>query len=246
MALEQEKFIKSFPPKEPLRLDVDLINKGSVTVGELLTSVREEANKVGLLNDKHECILGENPVGEVDETVQVVRVALAMTFMSEDGRIAFIARNSIAENSLANKSTRKGDIANYKGADFIDASRGIFPDSSFKVGNVIDDAEIINMKFVGNAIEEPDAMNAKGDALYCLMPSYVATISNNNFNKLLGKDNVLVTTLDRLPKLTADKHPSPKIQQLRREYMSNNTSDLPKRSFFRRHVLDRFNDNIQR
>ena len=116
---------------------------------------------------------------------------------------------------MANSNNRKDELARLEGLDFPLASRGILPDSSFKVKNSLDNARIQQLQFIGIANERPiQELDAKDDASLVLMPCYEATISAEEVDSTIGK-NGRILTLEEILELDTNQCSS-KVLELKK------------------------------
>ena len=168
---------------EPV-LNVKTIKQEKPTVLDLLTRVREEAKeKYGdALNEKHQLIIGET------------RHAIAMVFRDEDNRYLLVQRETIGKNPLANDNNQPEELAALIGYDFPVASRGVLPDSSFKVGNALDPAVIKDLTYIGTAEEFTTKLDAKNDAPRVLMQCYEAEVDREFIDAGAGNGGEVFTT----------------------------------------------------
>jgi len=165
-------------------IDPAKVAENNPTVLELLTAVRQE-----VANDAP-----ENTNGKIELVIDNVRYALAIVFKDEGERYVLIGRESIKDNEMANENTAKDQLARLEGVDFPVASRGVLPDSSFKVKGSLDNARIENIEFVGAANEIPGInLGAAGDAAAVVMPCYVATISYGDVDGTQGNNGRILT-----------------------------------------------------
>lgn len=165
-------------------IDPAKVAENKPTVLELLTAVRQE-----VANESP-----DNTNEKIELVIDKVRYALAIVFKDEAERYVLIGRESIRDNEMANENTEKDKLARLEGIDFPVASRGVLPDSSFKVKGSLDNARIENIEFIGAANEIPGInLGAAGDAAAVVMPCYIATVSEEDVDGTQGKNGRILT-----------------------------------------------------
>ncbi|MBU1446292.1 hypothetical protein KKD70_03445 [Patescibacteria group bacterium] len=158
------------------------VNAETPTVLEFVTQVRKESLAKSEVNEKCQLIVDD------------VRYSIAVVFKDMEDRYVLIGRESIKDNEMANSNNRKDELARLEGLDFPLASRGILPDSSFKVKNSLDNARIQEIQFIGIANERPiQELDAKDDSSLVLMPCYEATISAEEVDSTISKNGRILT-----------------------------------------------------
>lgn len=162
----KEPFISSFAVK-----------RERPTVLEFVTDVRKEATERYPRNINEKCQL----------VINGVRHSISIVFRDLNGRFVLINRKSIGENPLANENNKKEELAELRGKDFPLASRGILPDSSFKLDDKLDDTLIKSVQYIGTAREYPEELGAKDDSEDVKMPCYIADVFSD-FKDLEGDD----------------------------------------------------------
>jgi hypothetical protein len=192
-------------------VNTNAVDDRNPTVLEFVTEVRSEASeKYGdKLNEKHQLISNG------------VRYSIAAVFKDSLNRYLLVSRKTIGNNPLANKNNRAEELALLEGVDFPLASRGILPDSSFKVGNVLDNVPIKSMQFIGIAHENPRKLGAKNDSEEVVMPCYEAEI-DEGFMCVAAGNNGKILTAEEIIALDANQCSS-KIEVLR-EYLQGKSN----------------------
>lgn len=169
-------------------LDTAAVREDQPTVHELVTRVRSEAREKYLhdLNEKTQLIVDD------------VRHSIAIVLKDERDRYVLIKRKTIERNPYNNYNNNVDELAELEGYDFPLASRGVLPDSSFKVKNSLDDAPIRDISYMGIAYEQPALINARDDAEKVSMSCYEAVIDEayvdkaaENNGTVMGKNEVL-------------------------------------------------------
>ncbi|MBA4336362.1 hypothetical protein C0416_01125 [bacterium] len=174
-------------------IDPEKVAKSNPTVLELVAAVRSE-------------VANETPANEkIELVIDNVRYALAIVFKDEGERYVLIGRESIRGNEMANENTSKDDLARLEGVDFPAASRGVLPNSTFKVNESLDNAKIEKIELIGVANEIPGInLGAVGDASAVVMPCYVATISEEDVNRTKG-NNGRILTVEQILELSPEQ-----------------------------------------
>lgn len=179
--------------KEPF-VSSAAVEEHQPTVLEFVTSVRKEAaaKYPRDINEKLQLVIND------------VRHSISVVCRDLKGQFILVNRKSIGNNPLANSNNRKEELAKLKGIDFPLASRGILPDSSFKVDDMLDDVKIKSMQYVGTAEENPGKLGAKGDSEAVKMPCYIADL-DDEFLEVEGQNKWNILSEEEVLDLEPDQ-----------------------------------------
>ncbi len=194
-------------------LDTKTVHEEQPTVLELVTSVRAEAHEQ----------YPHNLSSKTQLIVDGVRHSIAIVFKDTQDRYVLIKRKTIESNPYNNDHNKPEELASLQGYDFPLASRGVLPDSSFKVHNCLDDAPIRNIAYMGIAHEESEQQNANDDAEKVSMPCYEATI-DEKFVDQAAKENGTVLNKNAILSLQPQECSS-KVHVLKK-YIRDRYNDL--------------------
>ncbi|MBD3157123.1 hypothetical protein GF369_04825 [Candidatus Peregrinibacteria bacterium] len=164
-------------------LNTASVRQDKPTIHELVTRVREEAcEKYPLaLNEKVQLIADD------------VRHAIAIVLKDKQDRYVLIKRKTIENNPYNNDNNNVEELAALEGYDFPLASRGVLPDSSFKVKNSVDDAIIRDISYMGIASEQPKQHRAGNDAEKVSMSCYEATIDEEYVDRAAENNGIIMS-----------------------------------------------------